>query len=232
MDNGFWLRRWETGEVAFHESDANRFLTRHCGRLALAEGSRVLLPLCGKTRDVAWLLSRGLRVVGVELSRLAVDRLFSELRVEPRIDGPDDMPEGWLRYQARGVDVLVGDIFALPGTVLGRVDAVFDRAALVALPGEMRTRYTRLLIELTNAARQLLVTYRYDQGLMDGPPFSISHAELRRHYGDRYDLTSIDGEEIEGGLKGTRPVWEEAWLLEPKRAGQRVDQRDEPRRNV
>jgi thiopurine S-methyltransferase len=216
MDHGFWLRRWEDGEIAFHEGDANRFLTRHCGRLALSEGSRVLLPLCGKTRDIAWLLSQGLRVVGVELSRLAVDRLFSELRVEPRIDGPGAVASGWLRYHARDVEVLVGDMFALPRTLLGRVDAVFDRAALVALPSETRTRYTRLLTELTDGAQQLLVTYRYDQSLMEGPPFSVSRAELRQHYSERYDVTPVDRQEVPGGLKGTRPVWEEAWSLKPR----------------
>lgn len=221
MDAGFWLERWEANRIAFHEDRANGLLVRHYERLGLGAGDRVLLPLCGKTRDVGWLLSRGHRVVGVELSRLAVDQLFSDLGAEPEIVAADAASGGALHYATRGLDVFAGDIFALRKSRLGHVDAVYDRAALVALPPEMRSRYSRHLMDLTGGAPQLLISYEYDQSLMDGPPFSVSEAEVREHYGDRYALTRLSREEVDGGLKGTRPVWEIAWLLERVTAGTR-----------
>jgi len=216
MDKGFWLERWEAGRTAFHEGRANGLLVEHWGRLSVAEGGRVLLPLCGKTRDVAWLLSQGVRVVGVELSRRAVDELFAELGVEPEVEAPTGAVAELLRYRASGVEVFVGDVFALPRALLGDVDAVYDRAALVALPVGMRERYARLLVELTERAPQLLISYEYDQSLMEGPPFSVSDAELGRYYGDHYQLTRLERREIDGGLKGICPVWESAWLLQAR----------------
>jgi len=217
MDEGLWLQRWETGSIAFHEGEANRLLVRHWGRLAVPEGGRVLVPLCGKTRDIAWLLSQGRDVVGVELSRRAVEQLFSELGVEPRVDQPGGAARGAQRFTAPGVDVFVGNVFELTRPVLGGVDAIYDRAALVALPLELRARYARHLVALTEGAPQLLITYEYDPTRLEGPPFCIGDAELRQLYGPHYRLSRIDEEEVEGGIKGASPVWEKAWLLKSAR---------------
>jgi len=96
---------------------------------------------------------------------------------------------------------------------LGPVDAIYDRAALVALPEEMRRRYSAHLMEITERARQLLVVYEYDQSLMDGPPFSVSGDEVQGHYRDRYKVTLLESEGILGGLKGF-PALENVWLLD------------------
>jgi thiopurine S-methyltransferase len=53
MQASYWLQKWERGEIAFHESDTNLLLLNHMDQLKLASGSRVLVPLCGKTRDIA-----------------------------------------------------------------------------------------------------------------------------------------------------------------------------------
>ena len=97
--------------------------------------------------------------------------------------------------------------------MLGPVNAIYDRAALVALPEEMRNRYTTHLTEITDKAPQLLVSYEYDQNLMAGPPFSISKEEVNQHYRDSYDLTLIVSTNIPGGLKGKCPAKENVWLL-------------------
>ncbi|HEY9647044.1 MAG TPA: hypothetical protein V6C88_11770, partial [Chroococcidiopsis sp.] len=110
-------------------------------------------------------------------------------------------------------DIFVSNIFQLSGHQLGQVDAVYDRAALVALSPEMRSRYTAHLMAITNSAPQLLICYEYDQSLMAGPPFSISHEEVNQHYGDRYDLVFIESVNVSGGLKGNREVNENVWLM-------------------
>jgi len=139
------------------------------------------------------------------------------LGVSPEVDTPGDAG-GLLRYRAPDVEIFVGDLFALPAVLLGPVDAVYDRAALVALPREMRARYVPHLIALTECAPQLLISYEYAQEAMKGPPFSVSDAEVRQRYRERYELTQLGSEEVEGGLKGVRPVWEKAWLLAEKGA--------------
>lgn len=208
MDPHFWLQKWEKNETAFHEREANPILVQYFQELALTEGSRIFIPLCGKTLDIAWLLSQGYRVVGAELSEKAIKELFASLEVKPNISVAGDVHH----YSAQGIDIFVGNIFHVTGEMLGAVDAVYDRAALVALPEEMRRRYTGHLMSITKQAPQLLVTYEYDQNLMAGPPFSVTNQEVNGHYRDGYDVTLLADINMPGGLKGC-PAREHVWLL-------------------
>jgi len=209
MDPSFWHRRWEKNEIAFHEGKANPLLVKHFHELSLAKARRVFVPLCGKTLDISWLLSNGYRVAGAELSQVAIEQLFLELGVQPEISQVGEV-EAW---SAKNIDIVVGDIFALSRKILGPVDVVYDRAALVAFPEEMRKRYTAHLTEITGKAPQLLICYEYDQRLVEGPPFSVSNEEVKRHYADKYELTLIASTDVSGGLKGKCPARENVWLL-------------------
>lgn len=167
------------------------------------------MPLCGKTLDIGWLLSHGYRVAGVELSEMAIKELFAELGTEPQI-----VKYGKLKhYGAKDIDIFVGDIFDLSGEMLGKIDAVYDRAALVALPEEMRKRYTSHLMKITDEAPQLLICYEYDQLLMEGPPFSVSDAEVNQHYAKSYDITRVESVNMPDGPKGLENVKKSVWLL-------------------
>jgi thiopurine S-methyltransferase len=135
--------------------------------------------------------------------------LFAELGVEPDITviGPVS------RYSSNNIDIFVGDIFGLSRSVLGQIDAIYDRAALVALPEPLRDRYAAHLINITDRAPQLLISYDYDQRLLDGPPFAVSNEEVERHYRDSYDLKLLARADIKGGLKGKCAAAENVWLL-------------------
>ena len=210
MDSSFWLQKWEKNEIGFHKSEANPMLVKYFGELSLLKGSRVFVPLCGKTLDIAWLLSEGYRVTGAELAEIAVEQLFDELGMKPKISrfGKTSL------YSGKDIDIFVGNIFDVSGEILSSIDAIYDRAALVALPEAMRNRYTAHLKEITDKAPQLLVTFEYDQNLMEGPPFSISKEEVDRHYSDSYDLSLIVSTDVAGGLKGKCTAKENVWLLQ------------------
>jgi thiopurine S-methyltransferase len=209
MDASYWHQRWARNDIAFHEGAANPLLVSHFDALSLAGGDRVFVPLCGKTHDIAWLLDQGCRVVGAELSKVAIEQLFAELGTEPEISEVG----GIERYSANDIDIFVGDLFELTNRALGPVDAIYDRAALVALPQDMRQRYTAHLMAITAAAPQLLICYEYDQGALAGPPFAVSQEEVRQHYGDRYDVNLRATLDIPGGLKGKCAAKEHVWLL-------------------
>lgn len=206
MDSQFWHNRWHAHEIGFHLEQANPLLAKHFKRLGLAPGSRVFIPLCGKTRDIAWLLSQGHHVAGVELVELAIVELFDELGVKPQVKTIGTIKQ----YSAPQLDILVGDIFLVTSSLLGPVDAVYDRAALVALPPGLRRAYTAHLTSITHARPQLLITYEYDQALMPGPPFSVDAQEVREHYPRSKLLDAID---VPGGLKGKWPAKESTWLI-------------------
>ncbi len=207
MDPDFWHRRWERNEIGFHEDEANAMLVAHFRLLALPGNARVFVPLCGKTRDLAWLLSQGYRVVGAELSQLAIDQLFADLGAVPDIVAVGDL----LHYSAPGIDIYVGDIFDLSRDRIGPVDAIYDRAALVALPTDIRDRYAAHIVQITDKAPQFLICFDYDQTLMQGPPFSINADEVARIYSPRYDIARVDEAVVRGGVRGTlarEVVWQ------------------------
>jgi len=209
METSFWHDRWARRETAWHESAPHPLLVGHFASLKLELGSRVFVPLCGKTVDIGWLLAGGYRVAGAELSETAINELFQELGVEPVITRVGKL----VRYSARDIDIFVGNIFDLTATTLGPVDAIYDRAALVALPGTMREQYSQHLRNLTRTAPQLLITFEYNQQLMDGPPFSIVEAEVQQHYAAVYQLQALAHRQLPGGLKGKVPAIEKVWLL-------------------
>jgi thiopurine S-methyltransferase len=212
MEKSFWLHMWDTNNIAFHEPAANPLLVEFFHHLSVPQGGRIFVPLCGKTLDIHWLLSQGHRVVGVELSTLAVEQLFAELDLVPEITVFEDVS----RYTAANIDVFLGDIFRLTPDLLGPVDAIYDRAALVALPQSLREAYPPHLILLTGCAPQLLITFVYDQRLLDPPPFSIDAETVRRYYTERYDLEQLATVPVPGGLKGKCAADQDVWALRPK----------------
>ena len=214
MEHDFWHQKWERNEIGFHQTDANSMLVRHFDELALTKDARVFLPLCGKTLDIGWLLSQGYRVTGSELSEIAIRQLFEALGAVPEVSDID----GLKRYRADRIDIFVGDFFNLTPEMIGAVDAIYDRAALVALPAEMRGAYALHLAEITDCARQFLLSFEYDQSQLNPPPFAVDGDELSRLYADRYDLAQIDRAEVKGGLKGVCPADEIVWILRPLRA--------------
>lgn len=211
MDTDYWHRKWQADDIGFHQADGNPLLHAYFKELCLPVGSRVFVPLCGKTRDIAWLMSQGYRVAAVELSELAVQQLFAGLELEPAVTRLSGMKQ----YSAPGLDVFVGDIFQLTHKMLDAVDAIFDRAALVALPEDMRIGYAGHITEVTCQAPQLLVTFEYDQTQMAGPPFSISDTEIRNHYQGNYRISPLASVDVAGKLKGKCVANENVWLLKP-----------------
>ncbi|MCC6796256.1 MAG: thiopurine S-methyltransferase [Candidatus Hydrogenedentes bacterium] len=209
MEASFWHQKWEENDIAFHQEDANPALVAHFHALGIEPGGRVFVPLCGKTRDIHWLLSNGYRVAGAELSKIAIEQLFADLGITPEISGAGTVE----RYSAEDIDIFAGNLFDVSKAMLGPIDAVYDRAALVALPEEARARYARHITDITNAAPQLLICYVYDQSVMDGPPFSICDDEVMQRYADVYRLSHLASDHVPNGLKGICPAKENVWLL-------------------
>ena len=211
MQAEYWHNKWVKGDIGFHEHQANALLREHFHYLHLPKNSRLFLPLCGKTHDIHWLLECGFNVVGAELSELAVSTLFDDLSITPTIEKIDSL----LHYSSDQLDIFVGDIFHIKSEWLGEVDAIYDRAALVALPDIIREQYTRHLRLLTSTAKQLLITFEYNQSQMQGPPFSIGIDLIDKYYKSAYSISHLQSIAVQGGLKQITEAQEHAWLLKP-----------------
>jgi thiopurine S-methyltransferase len=185
VNKEFWLERWEREETGFHEEAVNAYLVRYWQELHLEIGSKVFVPLCGKSVDMQWLRQRGHPVVGVELSEIAAQAFFCENGYTPAISSC----EKFRRYEASNIRILCGDFFDLNRVDLTGVTAVYDRASMVALPPEIRLSYAYHLLKiLPEKTEILLITFDYPQLEMSGPPFALSALEVEALFKEKTDI--------------------------------------------
>lgn len=176
MQAEFWHSRWKNNQIGFHQAQVNTYLQQHWPALGVATGERVLVPLCGKSLDMLWLAGQGLQVLGVELSERAVEDFFNEHQLEPHVtqSGPFKV------FRCDDIEIRCGDFFALSADDVGGCTALYDRAALIALPEDMRKRYVaHLQAILPASAKGLLITLDYDQAQIEGPPFAVTDDEVQ-----------------------------------------------------
>ncbi len=188
-----WLDRWQQDRIGFHETEVNRHLRQRLADYALPPAARVFLPLCGKAHDIAWIAQQGYEVVGIEISRIAVDAFFDEQQIDAEVVEGDR----FRRYRAPGITLLQGDFFDLRADDLADCQLVYDRAALIAMTQAQRPAYfSHMLSILPPAARMLLITLEYDQAEMIGPPYAVPEAEVRENYAGRYDIDLLERNDI------------------------------------
>jgi len=188
MDKDFWHARWQTEQIGFHQNEINPYLVRYWRSLQLEPQSRVFVPLCGKTLDMIWLLDQGHTIIGNEISQLAVEAFFTENRLTPETR----QASGFTRWSCDRIEILCGDFFDLMPTDIGRIDALYDRAALIALTPGQRARYAARITQLLKPQTPcLLVTLDYEQQKMAGPPFAVSADEVSRLYQQGFSIEQL-----------------------------------------
>jgi thiopurine S-methyltransferase len=175
MQPEFWHQRWALDQIGFNQSHVNAYLQRFWSELGVKKGERVFVPLCGKSVDMTWLVQQDLWVVGVELSEKAVEEYFAERNVQPLVESHGTFKV----FSHKRCEIWCGDFFKLKAKDIGNCSVLYDRAALIALPPEMRWRYVQHLNKILPAdCRGLLVTLDYEQSQVAGPPFSVSDDEV------------------------------------------------------
>ncbi|MBF6616868.1 MAG: thiopurine S-methyltransferase [Candidimonas sp.] len=189
MDADFWLERWRDGRTHFHQNRITPLLQKYWPTLALPADAKVFVPLCGKSLDMLWIAEQGHYVLGSELSQLAVEQFFDENKLRPTTH---DSAAG-RHYTAGNIEIICGDIFDLDAATLAGCMGAYDRAALVALPQDMRQRYVdHVYAQLAPKYRGLLLTLDYEQEQMDGPPFAVGDAQVQSLYAQHTDASLID----------------------------------------
>ena len=215
MQADFWHQRWQAGEIGFHKHEYNAHMTRFIDLLGLEKGDHVLVPLCGKSLDMIWLSEHGFRVTGIEISPIAVSGFFAENNITFSTTEHD-----WgTTYRSENITILLADFFSISSLDLPHIDGVYDRAALIALPGDLRANYVRHLAGMMpDTARSLLITLDYPQHEMDGPPFSVSREDVNRLFGEQFMIEPIYSEdclknEPRFQQRGLSSLYEHVFLL-------------------
>jgi thiopurine S-methyltransferase len=183
MDHSFWNARWAEGQIGFHLKAVNPALLQHWAAFLESLGVEpqrslaVLVPLCGKSVDMAWLVATGHTVTGVEFVAEAAEQYFAEQGLLPEVTRNSDTHGGNTSYVHGRTRVIVADFFKVSRATLGPIDCVYDRAALVAIAPERRQAYVNTLATLLRpGGGVLLVSFEHDIG--SGPPFSVPEVEL------------------------------------------------------
>ena len=200
MDAEFWLQRWRDKRIEFHRERTLPLLEQHWPALALPSGSRVLVPLAGKSLDMLWLAAQGHRVLGVELSPLAVQQFLGENQLAA---AHHDSALG-RHYVTDRIELICGNVFDLDDATLATCSGVYDRAAVIALPPPMRERYAgEFYGRLPAGCRALMITLEYPQHEMDGPPFSVPESTVHALFDPDWTvnrLSRLDSRAIEPAL--------------------------------
>jgi thiopurine S-methyltransferase len=179
MEEKFWKDAWTDRKIGFHLSEYNKFLEWFMSEKTIASQTTALVPLCGKSLDMIYLRDKGLNVIGVEIAQQAVEEFFKDNDIEHTVNES----ENFKRYESKGITILCGDIFKLETKDIGDISFIYDRAATVALPPEMRADYYKKLKELTNSNTQMcLLTMHSKNEDKIGPPFSVPMEEIEKAY--------------------------------------------------
>lgn len=217
MTPEFWQTRWQNNQIGFHQSQVEPLLIEHFSALHIPKGSRILVPLCGKSMDMMWLAAQGYEVFGIELSEVAAQTFFTENQLlYTTTKHPDNPNISYYQGQAamQKITIVVADIFALSAEDIASIDAVYDKAALIALPADMRPRYTEQVRTLSGNAPQLLLTFYYDPSQRDNkPPFAISEEQIEQYYKPYYTITQLAGQPASMRSAPDLMVTEYVWRL-------------------
>lgn len=215
MDHNFWLDRWQKQEIGFHNLSVQLALQKFWPRLGLAPDAAVLVPLAGKSLDMAWLTEQGHTVVGVELSERAVDEFFAEHGVTPDVRTVGD----YIVKSSGRITLWCGDFFKLNASELPRIGALYDRAALVAMPPIMQSGYAAKLGELLPAGTPgLLIGLDYNTKEMNGPPFAISQSRVQELLAANFTIECLEARDgltksVHLAKRGVTRLEEASYLL-------------------
>ncbi|HEV2614121.1 MAG TPA: thiopurine S-methyltransferase [Gammaproteobacteria bacterium] len=187
MSNNYWLEHWEQGITKFHRDSVNPLLEKYWPELNLATNTTVLVPLCGKSLDMLWLAAQSHNVIGIELSPIACENFFTENKLGYK----KEIKNKFTCYFNENIKLYCGDFFDLTTEIIPEILAVYDRAALIALPNDLRKQYAEHLIKLISPNGQILLLTHSSPGIIQGPPYSVSPQEIENLFSARFDIKEL-----------------------------------------
>ena len=216
MKQDFWIEKWQNKQTGFHKSFVHPLLQQFCNKLNLKKSDEIFVPLCGKSLDMIWLHEQGYKVIGVELSQLAVEQFFLENKLDfERHDSGE-----FSVYTHKNISIYQGDFFKLEPSLLKNCHAIYDRAALIALPDEMVENYVEKLQEIIpENSKELLITLEFTKTTGPlGPPFSTPDAKVKKLFNNSRSMKllyeeNIISQEQRFAEMGCEYLWERVYLI-------------------
>lgn len=218
MELSYWQSRWQNDKTGWHMDVVYPLLKQYWQHLQLPEGANVLVPLCGKSKDLHWLADHHFHVIGVDVSQKALQSVMDK-RSEAFSKSTS---HGLTRYRSEAMELWEGDFLKVPAAEIPPLHAIYDKAALIALPPQQRKAYADKVLELCSPSTQIfLQTFEYEQAEMNGPPFSVHQKEVNELFGKHFKIDLLHEqskfEELQGFHKRglTSYLLEKVYLLRP-----------------
>lgn len=153
--------------------------------LTLNADPTVFVPLCGKSIDMSWLAEQGCDVIGVEVSKKALQEFTNKHPETFRCESS----HGFSIYKSNSFTLWEGDFFKLPPDQIPDPDLIYDKASIVAFSPKKRKQYGQKMLDLCGESTQILLqTFEYEQNEMNGPPFSVTQKEVENHFGQEFQI--------------------------------------------
>ncbi|HEX6983333.1 MAG TPA: methyltransferase domain-containing protein [Balneolaceae bacterium] len=188
MEISYWQSRWRKNKTGWHLNEVYLLLPDLWPSLSLKAGARILVPFCGKSLDMQWFTDHGFHVTGVDVS----EKALQEFMERSRKSFSSYQEHGLSVFRSKNIELWQGNFQKLPINNMAPFDAIYDKAALIALPRKMRAKYAQKALQLCDPATQMLLqTFEYGQDEMAGPPFSVDEDELQKLYGKQFDLALL-----------------------------------------
>ena len=152
---------WRAGENTLEPPFAGnlKYLADATGAEVVCAGKRAFVPLCGDSSVVTYLAEKGMDVVGLEGSPLAVEKLRAKVSA--------------LSEEAQQrVTIVAEDFFAYDGEAF---DLIYDRASYVAIDPAMREAYAAVMTKVSKPGTVYFFEgiMRPDVALTVGPPHHL-----------------------------------------------------------
>ena len=200
----YWEKRWEEKNTSWHREAVNKKLIKYLHELSGGRSNvRVFVPLCGKSIDMLWLVAQGHEVVGVELSKLAIESFFQENNLEFSVEKVKlavavDLVDVY-KCVGKKITIFCCDLFVVSKDDFGkRFDAIWDRGSLSAiLPafGDRGKRYTKKMRSLlADDGNYLLESHFYEVDRNNEPPASLSMEFRNKLYEQNFVLRELEVE--------------------------------------
>lgn len=188
MELSYWRSRWRKNNIGWHMKDVHPQLADIWSQLSFTSNPRVLVPLCGKNIDMRWMAEQGSYVIGVEVSRKALQEFMHDIPHEFQ----EKSSHGFTIYKSDSFELWEGDFFQLPIDKIPPLDLIYDKASIVALSPDMRKEYAHKLLALSNPDTHILLqTFEYRQEEMNGPPFSVMEGEVKNLLGEQLQIDLV-----------------------------------------
>lgn len=189
MELSYWQSKWRKGHIGFHMKNGHPGLAKYWDSVSFDSNPVALVPLCGKSKDLLFLSDHCEKVIGVEISEIAIQEFLSENNFTSKKKTFAD----FTIYQTKNIEIWQGDFFKLPSHKISSPGLIYDRAALVALPPKMREVYAEKIIELASPHTKIfLQIFEYPQHEMNGPPFSVSVKEVEKFFGKKFSIQILE----------------------------------------